>query len=102
VLNQERTVGNDYSIDVTLGMDLQAAMRSDDLNDTVNYAAVTWLVQEEMRQNSNLLEHVAGRILNRIHATWPQVQSAEIRIAKIAPPIEADVEQCAIRIAIQY
>lgn len=98
VLTQERVVGNLYQIDASLQVDITAAMESDDLNDTVNYAAVVWLIQEEMQQPSQLIEHVVGRIVRRIHRTWPQVQSIDLRVAKLAPPIEAKVAQCAVRV----
>jgi dihydroneopterin aldolase len=98
VLSQERVVGNLYSIDASLDVDISAAMESDQLSDTVNYAAVVWLIQEEMAQPSQLIEHVAGRILQRIHRTWPQVASVDLRIAKLAPPIEAKVGACAVHV----
>ncbi len=98
VLSQERVVGNLYSIDASLSVDFTAAMESDQLTDTVNYAAVVWLIQEEMAQPSQLIEHVAGRILKRIHRTWPQVTGVDLRIAKLAPPIEAKVQACAVHV----
>lgn len=102
VLTQERVVGNKYSIDVTLTVDISRAMESDDLNDTVNYAAVVWLIQEEMAKSSQLLEHVAGRIVNHLHQCWDQIQAVDLRIAKLSPPIEADVAQCAVRVRQEF
>lgn len=98
VLSQERIVGNLYLIDASLRVDITAAMKSDALDDTINYAAVVWLIQEEMARPSQLLEHVAGRIVERIHRTWPQVQALELRIAKQTPPIEAKVRECAVHV----
>lgn len=97
-LPQERTVGNDYRIDAILEADIPEAMESDELQDTVNYAEVVEAIREEMKIPSNLLEHVAGRILKRLHKDFPRIRKTDLRIAKMVPPIEADIEACAVHI----
>ena len=66
VAEQERQVGNTFLVDLTLTAPLQRAVESDNLEDTINYAEVYETVREEMRIPSRVLEHVAGRILNKI------------------------------------
>lgn len=99
VLPQERVVGHLFRIDLTLWLDLTRAMRSDSLADTVSYADVVALVRDEMRRPSALLEHAAARILDRLTEAFPQVRDAELRLAKLSPPVAgADLGECAVRI----
>lgn len=97
-LSQERTVGNLYVVDLTLTADLTAAVESDDLDDTIDYGIVVRIIREEMSRPSALLEHVAGRILHHVAWTFPQAAEADLRIAKIAPPVAGEVESCAVRV----
>jgi dihydroneopterin aldolase len=102
VLEQEHTVGNLYRIDCRLEVDVTAAIASDDLNDSVSYADVVSVIGQEMQQSSKLLEHVAGRITERIRKQWGEkVSGIDLRIAKLFPPIShAQVDACAIHMII--
>ena len=66
VLPQEHVTGNDYTVDLRLECNLEPASASDQVTDTVNYAEVCQLVGEEMARESQLIEHVAGRIAKRL------------------------------------
>ncbi len=102
VLPQERIVGNQYIVDATIYLDLTQAAKSDDLGDTINYAEVVSLIEEEMKQPSALLEHVAGRILHQIAQKFHKAQEAEIRIAKLSPPISAQIKSCAVYLRMKF
>ena len=47
---QEQAVGNDYVLDLRLGYPFAAAMKSDAVDDTLNYADVFNVVSEVMKQ----------------------------------------------------
>jgi len=99
VLPQEHTVGNLYEINCILTTDFQAALESDDLNDTISYAEVVEIIEKEMRTPSKLLEHVGGRICKSLRMQYgDKLQSTDLRIAKLSPPICADIQACAIHI----
>ena len=51
-----------------------------------------------MAIRSELLEHVAGRILQAIKADFQEVTSVGIEVAKINPPIGGDVAQVSVKI----
>ena len=92
VLPQERIVGGDYEVNVNLEVErASAAVLADSLAHTVNYADVYRLAEEEMMRPSDLLEHVAGRILNRIFFRWHQVVSAEVGVKKCCPPVSSSL-----------
>ena len=98
VMPQERQVGTDFVLDLRVGYPLQQAMQSDDVADTLNYAALYDLVAREMQQPSNLLEHVAGRIAEAIGQTFPQVTSIDLTLTKQNPPMGADCEGAGVEI----
>lgn len=89
VLPQEQLTGNDYIIDTKIGYDISQAMVTDDVKDTLNYAEVYDIIQEEMRQNSRLIEHVAGRIANRLLNKYSYITTIMLRITKCNPPMGA-------------
>ena len=49
-----------------------------------------------MAIRTKLIETVAARILDRVLEELPQVQSAEVEVSKINPPIGGDVEQVTV------
>ena len=62
VMPQETKEGNDFVVDLILTAPLEQAVKSDELDDTINYAAVYAVVKEQMDIPSKLIEHAAGRI----------------------------------------
>lgn len=102
VMEQERKVGNTFTIDLTIGMDLSRAIASDKLDDTISYADVYQAVKEEMAIPSNLIEHAAGRILQRLKADFPVIQQLRIRLAKRNPPMGGDIVSAAVVLEEHY
>lgn len=98
VLDQERRVGNDYVINVVAECDFAHAMQTDELEDTVNYAEIYRVVKEEMAFPSKLLEHVVGRIGERLFNEFPSLQSLDISIMKVNPPFGADCEGAGVEV----
>lgn len=90
VLQQEGIVGNDYLVNLVLDYDFSSALKTDDLQGTLNYAEVYQKVREEMAVPSKLLEHVAGRIAHRLFSDFPEIQKLQLSITKVNPPMGAD------------
>ncbi len=88
-LREERKIGSDYTVDIGLELGLERASNSDQLSDTIDYVQVHRIIQEEMKIPSDLLEHVAGRILNRLLEEFQQLERATVSVAKLNPPIMA-------------
>lgn len=91
-LETEKIAGNHFVVDFSGQVDMAAAIESDDLNDAVNYALVYDVIKKEMAKPSNLLEHVAGRIVKAIAAEFPQFISFTITISKRRPPVDGIVQ----------
>ncbi|NDV59281.1 dihydroneopterin aldolase [Bacteroides sp. 519] len=96
VAKQEQVVGNNYIINLRLAVDISKAAESDHVEDTVNYANVHQILLEEMAISSKLLEHVCGRIVNRLFHEFPLVDGIEITLAKKNPPMGADIEAAGV------
>src|SRR5690554_1762396 len=88
VMPHEKLIGNEFEVSIALEADITAACASDDVNDTINYAALFDLVEREMQIPSHLLEHVAGRIFRRMRAEYPQISFLEVRLSKKHPPVK--------------
>jgi 7,8-dihydroneopterin aldolase/epimerase/oxygenase len=84
----EQTVGAWFSVDAELAVDLTAATVSDDLAATIDYAAVTRrIVEVGTRERVNLLERLAGLIVEALLREFPATQ-VRVRVRKLSPPLE--------------
>lgn len=89
--SEEKTIGNYFTVDFSAMTDMRAASESDNLDDALNYQKIYDIVKEEMAVPSNLLEHVAGRILRRFSQAFPDVSGATVSISKLNPPLGGEV-----------
>ena len=87
VMPQERQVGGDYLVSLRVGYPLEQAMKSDAVEDTLNYAALYALV-----------EHVAGRIADAVVKAFPEVRSIDLTLTKQNPPMGADCDGAGVEI----
>lgn len=95
-LMEEAKIGSDYRVDLKVKTDLRKSAVSDELKDTVDYVHLNKIIVEEMAIRSNLLEHVAHRIIKRIFDELPEVSRIILGVSKLNPPIGGDVEAVTI------
>lgn len=100
VLPQEGIIGNDYLVNLVLDYDFSSAMKTDDLQGTLNYAEVYQKVREEMAVPRKLLEHVAGRIAHRLFSDFPEIQKLQLSITKVNPPMGADSDGAGVEVVL--
>ncbi|MFO7755421.1 MAG: dihydroneopterin aldolase [Bacteroidales bacterium] len=93
---EEQIVGNKFLIDLSIEADLDKASRTDKLEDTVDYQVAFRIVKQEMEKKSNLLENIAGRILDSIYTRVDGVQKATVRIRKMNPPMGGHINSVAV------
>jgi len=96
VFPQERAVGNVYIINLKIEVDLSKAGDTDRLEDTISYADVYDIVKQEMARPSNLLEHVAKRIITRLRAEYSLISGLEIKLSKRNPPIGGQLDYASV------
>ena len=97
VLEQERLVGNNFTLNLAIGLNTYSSLYSDDLKDTINYAEVYKIVQSEMNTPSALLERVLGRI---VFKQWSLIDWIDISISKLNPPFTADIKGVKVHLRI--
>ncbi|MDE6078538.1 MAG: dihydroneopterin aldolase [Duncaniella sp.] len=98
VMEQERVVGNTFEVSVALRYPIDEAMRTDRVEATLNYAEAVDVIKEVMAVPSQLLEHVAGRLLDALTSRWPAIEGGCITVRKLTPPIPAQLRDVAVKI----
>jgi len=86
-LETEKTMGNLFVVDFKGKLDMAAAAASDKLEDALDYSRIYDEVAAQMAQPSDLLEHVAGRIVAALEAKFPEFESFSVRVSKQRPPV---------------
>lgn len=93
---EEQIVGNRFIVNLTLFTDCTKASESDALADALDYQTAYRIVQEEMKIKSHLLEHVAGRILDRLFDSNKSIEKAKVKISKFNPPMGGQIERVSV------
>ena len=94
---KKKKIGSDYLVNLIVHADLSLSCESDELKDTVDYVALLDIVKNQMKMRANLLENVADRVVIKIISQFPSVKKAVIKIAKLNPPINGDIDEVVIR-----
>ena len=98
VLDEERERPQPIAFDIDLERPIDVAARSDDLNATTNYAAVTALaVRVAQDGHVQLLETLAHRVADEILHSDPDVHSVTVVVRKLRPPVQEDVATVGVR-----
>lgn len=88
VLPEEKTLGQKFYVDVELQLPLEKAGQTDDLDETVNYAAVYDAIRDIVtKERFNLLEALGERLCYEIFRRHPLVRKIKLRIRKPNAPI---------------
>lgn len=95
-LEEEAKIGANYIVDIILETDFMEAAKTDDLSKTIDYCDVYEITKQEMAIRSKLIEQVAYRILNRLKSTFKNLKKTEVKITKLNPPMNGDVEKVSV------
>ena len=99
-LPEEEKIGGHYVVDVMLNTDFTSASLTDHLSETIDYVDVNRIVEEEMAIRSKLIEHVGQRIVQRLKNEFPTIFTVRLKVTKLSPPINGDVDSVAISIEV--
>ena len=91
-LEEERCAGNTFVVDFKGQFPMEAAASSDRLEDSVDYSRIYDVIAAQMAVPSNLLENVAGRIVEAISEALPEIQHFTVRVSKKRPPVNGICE----------
>ena len=98
VLAFERRDGQQFKVDLVLGMDTLPAARSDNLQDTVDYGTLVAAVKQAVETDPvDLIETLAERIAD-VCLEDRRVQWTEVTVHKPDAPIEATFTDVALTI----
>lgn len=96
---EERVLGQRYVVDLVAEIDLQAAGKSDRLEDTVSYSHIYRAVRSVMEGDPrNLLESAAQAIADRVLAEF-SIEAVTVTVRKPNPPVRgSSIESAAVQI----
>lgn len=96
--DEEQATGRQYQVDCSVTCDAKAAAASDALSDAVDYAAIHSITSGViLGKPCRLLEKIAEEIATGV-LQLSKVESVEIAIRKLHPPVNGLVEAAEIRI----
>ncbi len=93
-------MGGDYLVDVQIYYNFTAAMLSDNVNDTINYAEAYAIVEKEMNTPRDLLERVAYCITSKLIERWPDITGVHIKVTKCNPPMGAECDGASVEMSL--
>lgn len=90
-MEHEQQLGNTFLVTVCMEIDTDLAAQSDQLNDTLNYKLVYDEVKKQMEIPSKLIEHLAQRLMDNLLEKFRQINSIDVKISKLNPPLGGKV-----------
>ena len=93
---EEKKIGSDYIVNLTVSADLSLSSVTDKLEDTVDYVSLLAIVKKQMSIRSKLLENVVDRIINQVFNDLPKVSQVTVSVSKRNPPIGGNVEEVCV------
>lgn len=95
VFEQERNVGNEFQVDVTLETD-DTRFIPEHLDTSISYADIYEVVESNMKREWLLLESVSKSIGDSIKSKWNEVKAVKVRISKLSTPIAGIQGVCSV------
>jgi len=95
-LDEESIIGSNYVVDVEIETDFEEAASTDELSKTVDYVEVYEIAKVQMSIRAKLIEHAARRIGDALVNKIPRIKSALVKVTKLNPPIQGDVQEVSV------
>lgn len=96
MMPQERVTGNHFEVNLRVKVNFDEAIESDLLHNTISYADMYDVVRQEMMIPSDLIEHVAGRIMRALCSKWDRIEAVKLKVSKLNPPIPGEVAKASV------
>ena len=90
-------IGGEYLVNAIVEIDTSQAEQNDLLQSTVDYVSVYNVLKKEMSIPSKLLEVVLERIIEEIKKIDDNIDSVDVSIKKLSPPIGGNVDSVELR-----
>lgn len=97
VFDHERRDGQEFVVDLVVWLDLSRAQATDDLSHTADYGALARIAAEVVEGPAcDLIETVAGRILDRVLHADARLTAVEVTVHKPSAPIPLTFDDVAV------
>ena len=96
---EEQIVGNRFIVDMEVETDMQVPAQTDNLKDAVNYQIIYDIVKNEMGKKSQLLENIAGRILDSIYLQLQGITKATVKVSKMNPSMGGKITSVSVELS---
>lgn len=93
---EEQLSGTDFEVSVHAQLAIHTAATTDNLLDALDYCAVYEIVKDEINIPSQLIEHVAGRIYNRMKI-FNFITHCTVEISKLNPPVNGYIARATVK-----
>lgn len=97
---EERILGNEFLLDVTVDANTMSAAMTDDLFSTVNYETIYFICQSEMKKPVQLIETLAQNIVSRINEQFDNVTGVKVKVKKLNPPLGGRVGSASVEVGV--
>lgn len=92
----EQRTGCHFEVGLRLTVALGEVAKRDSVECAVNYLTVYEVVREQMQRTQRTIERVAQNIIDALGERFPQIEGAECRVSKIAPPLGGKVARVSV------
>ena len=84
---EEQKIGNKYTVDIFMTLEITNAVNEDRIDGTINYERVYEIIAGIMSVKTNLLEYLAGKVIEKLKKNFSSLESVKVRVSKHNPPI---------------
>lgn len=92
----EQQVGNRFRVDLVITTPLGTLPETDDVRQAVNYLTVFEIVERTMQLTQRTIEAAAKNIIVAVKEAFPQIESVECTVSKIAPPLGGKIDRVSV------
>lgn len=100
VLEEENKLGQEYQVDIELSVDLDKAVRTDDIKHSVDYSKVFDITKKIVENDKfNLIEALAGKIIENVKSEFAEaIKEIVVTIRKPSAPINGIFDYAAVEV----
>jgi len=99
LFQEENKLGQRFYVDVELETSLKTAGKTDNMNDSIDYGKVYFIIKDIVEgEAKNLIETVAEDIADALLSTFLTLKACTVKVIKPDPPIPGHYESVAVQI----
>jgi dihydroneopterin aldolase len=99
VAQEEKALGQMFTVSIELSVDLDLAAKTDDLNKTISYAKVCDEIQKVLQSKPySLIEAAALQVIEHLFMTYPTIEAITVRLKKPWAPMGHHLKYAAVEL----